>query len=164
MTRRVPGGRPDGRRSALREAWAARAEAARDRRGHGGGGARRGHGEAGARRGDRGAGSVLVLGLLLVGVLLCTAAAALGQAVVAHHRAAAAADLAALAGADVTLGRAVSAGGPCDAAASVAARGGARLVDCTAGELEVVVVVAVDVPGALGGLGPARASARAGPR
>ncbi|GAA2035106.1 hypothetical protein GCM10009756_29630 [Pseudokineococcus marinus] len=107
---------------------------------------------------------MLVLGLLLVGVLLCTAAAALGQAVVARHRAAAAADLAALAGADVTLGRAVSAGGPCDAAAHVAVRGGARLVDCTAGELEVVVVVAVDVPGALGGLGPARASARAGPR
>ncbi|MEJ5867503.1 Rv3654c family TadE-like protein [Pseudokineococcus sp. 5B2Z-1] len=153
MTRRVHRGRAEVRRPAPARSWAA--GPAPGRRGHGGGR---------ARRGDRGAGSVLVLGLLLVGVVLCTAAAALGQAVVARHRAAAAADLAALAGADVSLGRAVPAGGPCDAAARVAARGGARLVGCTTGGLEVVVVVAVDVPGALGGLGPARASARAGPR
>lgn len=116
------------------------------------------------RRGDRGAGSLLVLALLLVGLLLCTAAAALGQAVVARHRAAAAADLAALAGADVALGRSAAPGGPCGAAARVAARGGARLVTCTAVGLEVVVAVASDVPGALRGLGPARAAARAGPR
>jgi len=110
---------------------------------------------------ERGAGTVLVLGVVLVGLLVCSAGAVLGQAVVARHRAAAAADLAALAAADVLVGRA--AGDACGAAGRVAGRGGARLVSCRPAGEEVVVEVAVDVAGVLSGLGPARAAARAGP-
>ena len=102
-----------------------------------------------------------MLAVVLAGLLVCSAGAALGQAAVARHRAAAAADLAALAAADVLVGRA--AGDACTAAGLVAGRGGARLVGCRPTGEEVVVEVAVDVAGALQGLGPARAAARAGP-
>jgi secretion/DNA translocation related TadE-like protein len=111
--------------------------------------------------GDDGAGTVLVLAVVLAALLLATAVAVLGTAVVARHRAAGVADLAALAAADVLLGR--TAGDPCAAAASVAAAGGAALARCTPAGQEVVVEVRVDVRGVLAGLGPARGSARAGP-
>ena len=111
--------------------------------------------------GDDGAGTVLVLAVVLSALLLAAAVAVLGTAVVARHRATGVADLAALAAADVILGR--TAGEPCAAAASVAAAGGAALVRCAPAGTEVVVEVRVDVGGALAGLGPARGAARAGP-
>ncbi len=87
-----------------------------------------GRGTAGAGR-DRGAGSVLVLGLLAAGLVLAAGVAVLGQAAVAATRAGAAADLAALAGADAALGRTSgSTGGPCAAAARVAAAAGGPLL------------------------------------
>ncbi|MEJ5914056.1 Rv3654c family TadE-like protein [Pseudokineococcus sp. 1T1Z-3] len=110
---------------------------------------------------ERGAGTVLVLGLAMAALVMASAVAVLGQAVVARHRAVAAADLAALAAADVLLGR--TAGEPCAAAGRVAAAGGALVVGCRPTGQEVVVEVAVPVDGLLAGLGPARAAARAGP-
>jgi len=111
--------------------------------------------------GEDGAGTVLVLAVVLSALLLASAVAVLGTAVVARHRAAGVADLAALAAADVLLGR--TAGDPCAAAASVAAAGGAALARCAPAGEEVVVEVRVDVGGVLAGLGPARGAARAGP-
>jgi secretion/DNA translocation related TadE-like protein len=115
------------------------------------------------RRGGRDDGAGTVLALSLVALLSCLvlAAAALGSAVVARHRASAAADLAALAGADRALGRAT--GSACPAAAAVAAAGGAALTGCTTGvDGSVTVTVAVRLPAPWASLGTAAASARAG--
>jgi secretion/DNA translocation related TadE-like protein len=115
------------------------------------------------RRGgqDHGAGTVLALSLVALLSCLVLAAAALGSAVVARHRASAAADLAALAGADRALRRAP--GSACPAAAAVASAGGAALTGCTTGvDGSVTVTVAVRLPAPWAALGTARASARAG--
>ncbi len=122
--------------------------------------------------GDDGSGSVLVLALVAVLAVGALSTAALGRAAAARHVAASAADLAAIAAA----GAAWPAGpGPCtgavrERATSVASANGARLTACTlvAGPSAVdgadaVVEVEVAVPGLLGGTGPARATARAGP-
>jgi len=82
----------------------------------------------------------------------------LGAAVVARHRAQAAADLAALAAA------ARLATGPetaCAQAKLVAREMRAGTTGCTVEDLDVVVTI--EVPLAVGGLGSARAAARAGP-
>jgi secretion/DNA translocation related TadE-like protein len=84
----------------------------------------------------------------------------LGSAVIARHRAQAAADLAALAAAGrLTQG----AGAACAHAGAVAEAMYTAVVDCSVVGLDVVV--AVDVTAALGrlGVGTARAVARAGP-
>lgn len=111
--------------------------------------------------GERGSGSVLVLGLVaavVVGVLLL---AVLGGAVAARHRAQTAADLAALAAAEVSLGR--RSGEPCTAARAVAVANGGRLVRCEAHEDgSVLVTVTVAPAGPVARLGTAKASARAG--
>lgn len=120
-----------------------------------------GRGESLPRR-DAGAGSVLVLAVLAVGLAAALAVGVLAQVVLARHQAEAAADLAALAAADVTLGRAV--GDPCQAAARVARGNGAVLVSCRLDSGgSVVVRAAVPVRGAGELLGPARGAARAGP-
>ena len=114
-------------------------------------------------RGSRERGSATVWVLLLAAVLAVVAAAAVlvGAAVVARHRAAGAADLAALAAA----GRAV-AGDPvaCATAAEVAVANGAELPGCHVGPGSVVDVE-VRVTAGLGGLGVHEAvgRARAGP-
>jgi secretion/DNA translocation related TadE-like protein len=104
-------------------------------------------------RGDRGAGAVLVLGLVAVTALAAVGVGTLGVATVARHRAEAAADLAALAAA------AAAAGPDCSRATPVAGANGGDLSSC---EVEddgsVTVVVAVGV----GRLGSAKATARAG--
>jgi secretion/DNA translocation related TadE-like protein len=84
----------------------------------------------------------------------------LGSAVIARHRAQAAADLAALAAAGVLARGAQSA---CAHAVAVAEAMRTAVVDCSVTGLDVVV--AVDVSVALGrlGVGTARAVARAGP-
>lgn len=105
---------------------------------------------------DAGAGTVLVLAVCAALIVVGAGLGVLGEAVVARHRAEAAADLAALAAADVLVGRAL--GDPCGRATRTAALNGARLRACavSGGTVEVVAEVRVT-------LGPARARARAGP-
>jgi len=104
-----------------------------------------------------------VLVACLVTWSAATAALSIGAAVLARHRAEAAADLAALAGARVI---ADGAGDPCLEAAQVAAAARARVVACEAfsdGSLQVVSEV--PLPRLLArwpSLPPARAQARAG--
>ncbi|WP_193107170.1 Rv3654c family TadE-like protein [Brachybacterium sp. FME24] len=80
----------------------------------------------------------------------------LGTGAVAHSRAATAADLAALAGADSL---AAAGGEPCSIAAEAASRNGARLLQCELREWDVLVEVQVEASP----LPPATAHARAGP-
>jgi secretion/DNA translocation related TadE-like protein len=94
--------------------------------------------------------------LALVGAL----AASVGAVAVARHRAASAADLAALAAAD----RALDGPGPACAAAEVAAGAvGASLELCTISGDIADVVAAVRPGGAIGSWGVARSHSRAGP-
>lgn len=114
------------------------------------------------RDGQRGAATVLAVGL--VGVLLTvTLVVAAGIAlVVDHRRAQAAADLAALAGAQA-LAPVDGGGSACGAAGSTADANGARLVACTVVGRDVRVRVEVDGPN-VAGLGASLvAEARAGP-
>lgn len=89
---------------------------------------------------ERGAVSIVVVAILLVGLALAVGAARAGVAMIGQARAETAADAAALAAADtLALGR-----GRADAAATDAAsRNGARLVscDCRGSHAEVVVEV-----------------------
>jgi secretion/DNA translocation related TadE-like protein len=97
------------------------------------------------------AGLVVLVALLLAG---------LGAVAVTRHRAASAADLAALAAADVALqGPEVA----CAAAARAAQRGATALTACRLDGDIVEVVVVLRPGGVLGRLGEARAVARAGP-
>lgn len=84
----------------------------------------------------------------------------IGSAVVARHRAQAAADMAALAAATVLPAGPDAA---CEKATTLARAMGATATSCSVDGLDVVVTV--DVPMALGewGVGPAHAVARAGP-
>ncbi|GAB2737252.1 Rv3654c family TadE-like protein [Arthrobacter bambusae] len=80
---------------------------------------------------EHGSGTVLAVALGLV-VMICLAAGlTLSQAMAMAHRAASAADLAALAGADAARG--LTAGDPCVVASETAARHGASLSACTVG-------------------------------
>jgi secretion/DNA translocation related TadE-like protein len=108
---------------------------------------------------EHGSVTVWLLALGLVIVLVAAGLAMVGGAVVARHRAQAAADLAALAGAMRAWDGEAAA---CDRAADVSARNSAALLACRLDELDVVVTVEV-VPDLLGSHGAARASARAGP-
>ena len=113
---------------------------------------------------ERGSASVLVLGICLVALVLATAVAGLGGALVARHQAESVADLAALAGADVLLGRAP--GSPCAAAARLVKSnpvGHVRLVDCRVSGRSTEVAVSARPAGWVAGFGPATARARAGP-
>ena len=92
-------------------------------------GERAARGERGGR-GERGSATVLVMAALGVVVVLSVAGLALGSAVVATHKARAAADLAALAAAQA-LQQGVAPSAACAAAASLASRNGARLAVCT---------------------------------
>jgi secretion/DNA translocation related TadE-like protein len=111
-------------------------------------------------RDDRGSGTVLVLALSTVLVMVGMLLAALAAVGVARHRAASAADLAALAAADRAL---VGERAACAAAARAARAVGADLEACRlTGDIADVVAV-VQPPGAIGRLGAARGVARAGP-
>lgn len=105
--------------------------------------------------GERGAGTVLVLGLVAVVVILLTALTMLVRVTDARGRAQAAADLGALAAA-AALQRGEE---PCVVAARAVDANGARLVQCAVTAPEVVVRADVDVGPALS----ASARARAGP-
>ncbi|MDP9219170.1 MAG: flp pilus-assembly TadE/G-like family protein [Actinomycetota bacterium] len=111
---------------------------------------------------DEGAGTVLAVGLVAMLGSLVLACAALGAAVVSRHRAASAADLAALAGSDRALGRAT--GEPCQAAASVARANATQLTSCRVdADGSVTVSVQVRLPPPWTTFGPAEARSRAGP-
>ena len=107
---------------------------------------------------DDGFVTIVLVGFVLVLVSLAVVVTALGAVAVARHRAAASADLAALAAAVHVLD-----GGACGAARVVAQAQGAELEACRVDGLDVEVVVSVRPPGRLGELGAARARARAGP-
>jgi secretion/DNA translocation related TadE-like protein len=98
--------------------------------------------------------TVAILGLATVLVAVSALLATLGTVAVARHRAASAADLAALAGARHLLD-----GTACQAAARVARAATAVLEDCRDGGSDVTVQVGIRV----GPLGTAHARARAGP-
>jgi secretion/DNA translocation related TadE-like protein len=125
----------------------------------------RGHPERGhperARRRERGSGTVLVVGA--IGLVLSLVVGALGvvSAVLASHRAQAAADLGALAAAGVLV-RGEAPAAACALAASVAGRGGGSVASCRVGNdlrVEVVATVQATLPQ----LGAATARSRAGP-
>ncbi|MBM7517230.1 Rv3654c family TadE-like protein [Nocardioides nitrophenolicus] len=112
-------------------------------------------------------GAATVLTVAMAGVLLLTGAAAgvVGALVVAHRRAQAAADLAALASATslATGGATAASPGPCAAAVDIARANGARLVSCWVDDLDVTVEVRVPGPRWLGQTHDLSATARAGP-
>jgi secretion/DNA translocation related TadE-like protein len=106
---------------------------------------------------DRGSASLWLLGVALAVVLLAGAVTVAGGLLVARHRAQAAADLGALAGAARAFeGQAAA----CSAAARIAAANGASVTACRVEGLDVVLTVRVEGPK---GWGAAEASARAGP-
>ncbi|NUP58716.1 MAG: flp pilus-assembly TadE/G-like family protein [Pseudarthrobacter sp.] len=108
---------------------------------------------------ERGSGTILAAGLGLVVMAGMAVVLLLAQSTVLASRAAAAADLAALAGADALRG--ITTGEPCAVAAEVAARHAAALLSCTEGSgqtLEVRTEL-----GERSMLGPATGRARAGP-
>ncbi|GAC1442941.1 MAG: hypothetical protein NVSMB55_15020 [Mycobacteriales bacterium] len=109
---------------------------------------------------DRGSASILALSLASVLALIGALTAGVGAVAVARHRAASAADLAALAAADRALdGPAVA----CAAARRTADDVAARLETCTVTGDVAEVVVAVRPGGAIGSWGRARSHSRAGP-
>jgi secretion/DNA translocation related TadE-like protein len=109
---------------------------------------------------DRGAATVFVLAVGLVLVLLGVAGAAVGAARVGRHRAQAAADLGALAGAARAVDGARAA---CARASRFAAANRGRLTSCEISGLEVVVHAEVAVTPLPGLTRRAAAGARAGP-
>lgn len=113
---------------------------------------------------ERGSGSVLAVALIAAIMMLAVVVAAVGHVAWAHHRARTAADLAALAAADVARG--LASGEPCAAARRVAEANGAQLKGCCPpserGEV-YDVRVEVALPAWLGRFGPVTGLARAGP-
>jgi len=113
-----------------------------------------------SRSGERGSATLVAVAMMAVLMSITLGGTVVGSAVIARHRAQAAADLAALAAA----GRIAS--GPqsaCGFAGSVAAANGAKVSGCTVEELDVVVTVEVAVSLGSLGIAPAAAAARAGP-
>lgn len=110
-----------------------------------------------ASSGERGSGTVVALAVVGATVSLTAGMLTVGGAVAAQRRATAAADLSALAAADVAVGR--MPGEPCETAETVAAANGAHTASCVSDDVVVTVTVTVDYLGL-----SARASARAGPR
>lgn len=110
--------------------------------------------------GEHGFVTVAVTGLIAVLLSVTGAVALLGGVAVARHRAAAAADLAALAAAAHVLDGPTAA---CRAAAVVAAAHRARVSACELRGEDVTIEVTVRPTGPLGRWGSARGVARAGP-
>ncbi|WP_307787845.1 Rv3654c family TadE-like protein [Mycolicibacterium sp. S2-37] len=109
---------------------------------------------------DRGAATLAAVGVIVVLVAVTGGLAVVGSAVLARHRAQAAADLSALAAAGRLASGVENA---CAHAASVAAAMGVAVARCQLDGLDVVVTVDVPVGFGVWDLGPARAAARAGP-
>ncbi len=117
----------------------------------------------GQHRGEHGSATLWALSVIIVLAAAVTVALAVAAAVIARHRAATAADLAALAGAGQLF---AGAGAACDRAAQIARRHDAVLDGCLLRDTSIDVEVSlVDGPGGWLGrqvLAPARGRARAG--
>jgi secretion/DNA translocation related TadE-like protein len=111
-----------------------------------------------SRRDERGSATVVAAAMVAVLLSVTGGWACLGAAVVARHRAQAAADLAALAAAARVPAGAETA---CAQAGAVARAMRADPAGCAVDDLDVVVTVEVGL--AVGRWGTARAAARAGP-
>ena len=109
---------------------------------------------------DRGVATVWAAGAIAVLLSMAVFGVYLGEAVVIRHHAESAADLAALAGAaQVIAGEQYA----CAQARRVTDRMRVRLVSCQTQSWDVLVDVAAQPAGWLGGLGAATSRARAGP-
>ncbi len=97
---------------------------------------------------------------MTVMMALTVGGAVVGSAVIARHRAQAAADLGALSAAGHLMSGPATA---CESAASLTAAMSAAMATCTFEDLDVVVTVEVPVGLGRWGVHVARASARAGP-
>ena len=118
-------------------------------------------GRDGHGRRDRGSATVVVLAAVAVVLAMTVGALSVVSAVVAAHRAQAAADLAALAAAAMFVHGEPS-GAACGRGADVAARNGGRLAACrTWPDLSVELVVQVEAR--MARVGTATARSRAGP-
>jgi secretion/DNA translocation related TadE-like protein len=103
---------------------------------------------------------VLAAAMIAMVIVFAAAAAYLGAAVTARHRAQAAADLAALGAAGALVSGPEAA---CLRATRIAARMGSVIAWCRIDGLDVVLDVSVPVRLGRWGVGPAGAAARAGP-
>ncbi|WP_197514881.1 Rv3654c family TadE-like protein [Mycobacterium sp. 852013-50091_SCH5140682] len=110
--------------------------------------------------GDAGSASVLAAAMIGVLVTFTAAGASLGAAVIARHRAQAAADLGALAAAGALIAGPDAA---CRQAATVASAMRTTVAQCRVDGLDVVLTVHAEVRLGRWGIGPATAAARAGP-
>jgi len=108
---------------------------------------------------ERGSATVVMLGVIAAVLMLTISGLFLASAVLASHRARAAADLAALASAGVLM-RGESPVAVCQSAARVAAANHGRVQGCVAVGTEVRLTIAV--PTGMKGLGVATARSRAG--
>ena len=110
--------------------------------------------------GERGSTSLIGAAMIAALAAMTVGGAHVGAAVIARHRAQAAADLAALAGAgSVPTGTDTA----CAQASALARAMGATTVACALHGLDIVVSVEVPTTLSLPRMGPARAIARAGP-
>jgi secretion/DNA translocation related TadE-like protein len=109
---------------------------------------------------ERGSATVVMLGVIAVVLILTVSGLTLASAVLASHRARAAADLAALASAGALM-RGEPPGEACQLAARVASANHGRVERCTAVGREVRLSVAVLA--GMKGIGVATARSRAGP-
>jgi secretion/DNA translocation related TadE-like protein len=115
-------------------------------------------------RDDAGSGTVLVVGLVAVAAALTLGLSLLGQVIVARHRAAAAADLAALAAAGAAHAPpSAPATDPCAVAADVAIANGATLTSCRLDQAGVAAVSVQTVAKTAAHVFRPTAEARAGP-
>lgn len=110
---------------------------------------------------DTGSGTVLVVGAVGLILGLVMGALTVVSAVLASHRAQAAADLGALAAAGVLV-RGEPPGAACTVASNVTGRNGGQVTACRAGA-DLSVEVVVQVQASLARLGPATVRSRAGP-
>ena len=113
-----------------------------------------------ARSDERGSASILLVALSGLLSVFAALALSVGAVAVARHRAASAADLAALAAAARWAGGQSAA---CASAGDVARAGGAVLARCRVDGDVAQVLAEAPLPGGLARLGVARAAARAGP-
>jgi len=109
---------------------------------------------------DRGAATVWTVGGIAAVLAITILLVGFGAAVVTRHRAASAADLAALAAASRAAGGERQA---CGRARWVSERMGAHLAECRLDGWDALVEVTAEPPIVLGDFGPAHARARAGP-
>jgi secretion/DNA translocation related TadE-like protein len=109
---------------------------------------------------DRGAATIWIVAVIAALLLFATGVLAIGTAAVTRHRAAGAADLAALAAADYAPDGEQAA---CGWAQWVADRMRVRLVSCELDGWDALVRTSADPPGPLARFGAATARAKAGP-